>query len=714
MNKERKIHGLLYETNDFVPKLQENDIQEDFSFQTSGWSPDISNFQLTWQSKVASAVAEVAAFDPRPYGSGAVEAEKKFYCQKSKEWKPVGDENLFPSTVHSPPQELSAFSAAKWEMGRQGVDMRPHVRDKATNRLILLDTGAQVSVFPPDPGDKIDPSMTLKAVNGTRLKCFGKRKVDVKLGRKKYEIEVIKSEVDTPILGWDFVRFHKLDLVWNEWGDVCLYDKKAKISADLEFRALPHTKSQSVAKLRVCGVGDVSGISPEQHSFETFAMQQLAAEKHEDISENDIEKVPEGPFKELLKKYPDVLKLSFKAEHSKNGVLHRIQTGDHPPCTAKVRKLLPGSEKERVCKKAWFELLELGIIERVDKATPNTWTSPVHFPPKPGGGVRPVGDYRMLNKKTLLDQYPLPHLRSFANKIAGSTIFSKVDLRKAFHQIVIDPRDRYKTCVTTPWGLFNFKRLSMGLSNSAQSFQRLVDTVLQDMDNIFCYLDDILLFSSSMSDHLKTMEELLSRLAKAGLTLALPKCEFGQESLDFLGYTVDRNGIRPIQKKIAAIEKYPTPTSQKQVLAFLGCLNYYRASLPNLKSKDGRNKTPAEVLAPLYSLGTCEIPRGTTFKTVWDKNPALNKAFMEAKSLLTNAITLNYPDPNAPLAISCDASKFALGASLDQYVDGAWRPLGLWSKALKPQQQKYTTYRRELMAVQYAMRHFHDQSTEDQ
>ena len=172
---------------------------------------------------------------------------------------------------------------------------------------------------------------------------------------------------------------------------------------------------------------------------------------------------------------------------------------------------------------------------------------------------------------------------------------------------------------------------------------------------------------------------------------------------------MSREGVKPIEKKTEAIQNYPIPEKPKQLLAFLGALNYYRASLPNLPPDKnfGYARTPAEILAPLYHIATADI-KPTEFKKVWSGNPNLEISFNEAKQLLRRAVTLNYPDPNAPIALSTDASKFALGASLDQLVDGVWRPLGFWSKALKPTQQNYSTYRRELMAIMYSMRYFND------
>ena len=94
-------------------------------------------------------------------------------------------------------------------MGRQGVDMRPHIYCNINKSFILVDSGAQICAFPPDPGDEVDPNMTLKAVNGSRLKCYGTKEVFVQIGRKKYPMEVIKTDVKHPILGWNFVRRHK-------------------------------------------------------------------------------------------------------------------------------------------------------------------------------------------------------------------------------------------------------------------------------------------------------------------------------------------------------------------------------------------------------------------------------------------------------------------------------------------------------------------------
>ena len=649
-------------------------------------------------------------------------SEESFQAEQSPKESEPNSHYPQVSSIHAPRVEsalpevvLCAAEAVK--ENSPDWDMRPHVLDGITKKLLLLDSGSQVCAWPPDPGDKPVQSMMLKAANGTKMKCYGLKEVNVRINRKEYKVKAIKTEVKDPILGWNFTDTHKLTMDWTEYGDAVLIDKKAKISHILRYKAISHNQPQRLSTLKqeVDSRGEYVSSTPAapskpmpSHQVAFDAACVSALEEELDVVINDLEAMPESEFKELLKKFPDLLKLDFKTEDPKNGIIHRIDTGSHQPCKAKVRKLLSGSSKAVEGEKAVMQLLKLGIIERVDPSKPNHWSSALHLPGKSDGTLRPVGDYRLLNAKTILDLYPLPNLRSFTAKISGSTIFSKVDMTKAFHQILIHPDDRPKTCIATPWGLFNFRRLSMGLQNSAQSFQRLVDSVLAGVPNCFVYLDDILVFNDNMEDHLNTLETIFKRLNDAGLTLALSKCEFGKSSLDYLGYTVSKDGISPIEKKISVLQDFPVPTKQKQLLGFLGALNYYRSSLPCLPPIDEKSKerTPAEILDPLYKLATAELPKKTSFSEIWKFSKCVQEAFRDAKLLLQKAITLNFPDPAVPLALTTDASKVAMGATLDQFVDGSWRPLGMWSKMFNPAQQSYSTFRRELMSIQLAMRHF--------
>ena len=609
-------------------------------------------------------------------------------------------------------EKIPSKIAASWTEGHLGKDVRPRFLEGLSKKFCLVDSGSAITAVAAGPHDKPDPKLFLQAVNGSKIPCYGYKDISVRIGRKTYNFKAIKANVQATILGWDFIRHFKLDLVWNDFGDITIYDKKAKTSSLLSFKSIPSQKSDNHKSLSV-----LNTVKYTRSKEDTLKLiHQVAAMQELSVVKEDIESVPEGPYKDLLSKYPRILEQNF-SEKTESNITHRIKIKEgEKPCRAKVRRLLPGSEKEKKAKEAWFQLIELGIVERVDPSQSNIYTSPVHFVPKPDGSLRPTGDFRSLNLKTELDLFPLPHLRDFSYKLAGAKVFSKVDLFKAFHQIEIDPRDRHYTTVTTPWGLFQFRRLAMGLQNSAQAFQRYLQDVLADVEDVFIYLDDLLIFSRNQEEHLATLESIFAKLAAAGLSISLGKCVFGQDSVEYLGYKVDAAGITPMAKKVEALAKFPAPTKQKELLAFLGALNYYRASLPNLTPEESaepaaKARAPADVLDPLYKLATCKLEKkkGHQFQDIWESSSKVKNAFTDAKTLLSKAITLNYPIPGAPLALSTDASQSCLGASLDQFVDGHWRPLGLWSKSLSPAQQRYSTYLRELLAIKHAIRHFiHD------
>ena len=227
-----------------------------------------------------------------------------------------------------------------------------------------------------------------------------------------------------------------------------------------------------------------------------------------------------------------------------------------------------GSPKEVMGKEAWMELAKFGIIEPVDTSKPTLWTSALHLQSKPSGGLRPCGDFRQLNARTELDKYPLPHLQKWTHKLAGAKVFSKCDIRKAYHHIEVEKSHRHKTAVTTPWGVWQFVKMPMGLANASQSYQRYMNSLLQGVEGVYCYLDDLLLYSDNEESHLQIVDKVFKILSEAGLSLALDKCQFGQSSLEFLGYKVDESGITPLDKKVSAINNFPEPNKQKELLGF--------------------------------------------------------------------------------------------------------------------------------------------------
>lgn len=166
-------------------------------------------------------------------------------------------------------------------------------------------------------------------------------------------------------------------------------------------------------------------------------------------------------------------------------------------------------------------------------------------PKKEAGTWRPCGDYKALNAATVPDRYPLPHIQDFTAGLHGKKFFSKIDLIRAFHQILMAPANVPKTAVITPFGLYEFLTMPFGLRNAVQTFQRHMNNTLRGLNFTFCYLDDILVASSNEQEHLQHLDTLFKKLQDYRLTVNVSKCIFGVEEISFLGYSVSCKGIIP-------------------------------------------------------------------------------------------------------------------------------------------------------------------------
>ena len=163
--------------------------------------------------------------------------------------------------------------------------------------------------------------------------------------------------------------------------------------------------------------------------------------------------------------------------------------------------------------------------------------------------------------------------------------------------------------------------------------------------------------------------------------------------MEYLGYKISATGICPLDRKVEAIQRIPEPTTQKEMLGFLGALNYFRSSLSGLY-KNGKYHNAANVLQPLYQVGTSAIP-AKKFQEVWKNSPCLQEAFRDAKTLLKQSAELTHPDPNLPLALMTDASQHSVGAVLMQKHKSSWRPLGFFSRHLSMDKVNWAVYRKD-------------------
>lgn len=224
-------------------------------------------------------------------------------------------------------------------------------------------------------------------------------------------------------------------------------------------------------------------------------------------------------FLTLLAQFPRLTSGKLDTAKVSHSVTHHIETNGSP-VHFRPRRL--GPKKLQALKDEIKILLDQGII----KPSNSAWASPITLVEKKDGSFRVCGDYRALNAMTLQDSYPLPHLHDFSLNLRGKKIFSKIDLVKAYHQIPLDAESVDKTAVTTPIGLFAYTRMSFGLRNAAQSFQRFIDSILRDIDSCFGYIDDILVASETEDAHKADLLRVFKRLNDNGLVINVKKICF--------------------------------------------------------------------------------------------------------------------------------------------------------------------------------------------
>ena len=352
-----------------------------------------------------------------------------------------------------------------------------------------------------------------------------------------------------------------------------------------------------------------------------------------------------------------------------HAVEHHIET-EGRPVAAKYRRLDPG--KLLAAKKEFEEMERQGIVRR----SKSSWASLLHMVKKGDGSWRPCGDFRRLNLQTLPDRYTSTNIADLAARLDGCTVFTKLDLWKGYHQVPVRPADIPKTAVITPLSLFEFIRMPFGLSNAGQRFQRFLDDVLQGLDYVFVYVDDILIASHNKEEHILHVQEVLRRLKEKGLVINAEKCSWGCTEVEYLGHKVAASGISPLPSMVQAIKKFPKPDTTQQLMTYLGMVNFYRRFL----------QSAALTLKPLTDV----LKGGTAGRLSWIEE--MSQAFNKSKEAMLNAAELAHPAAQAKLILEVDASGSHVGAVLHQGEGQAQRPLGFFSVKLEPAQQKYSAF----------------------
>lgn len=392
----------------------------------------------------------------------------------------------------------------------------------------------------------------------------------------------------------------------------------------------------------------------------------------------------------LCAQYADVFYIEGEPLTFTNQIKHSIRTTDEVPVYTKTYRY-PFVHKQEVQSQI-SKMLDQGII----RPSQSAWSSPIWVVPKKAdasGKVkwRIVVDFRKVNEKTVDDKYPIPNINDVLDKLGNCHYFTTLDLASGFYQVQMNPEDIHKTAFNVEHGHFEFLRMPMGLKNSPSTFQRVMDNVLRDLQNVIClvYLDDIIVFSVSLQEHMVNLEKVLKRLRESNFKIQMDKSEFLKLETSYLGHVISKDGIKPNPDKISAIQNFPIPKTATEIKRFLGLVGYYRKFIPDF----------ARITKPMTQC----LKKGSK---ITYNNANYIDCFEKCKSLLTNDPILQYPDFTKDFILTTDASNFAIGAVLSQGTIGSDKPIAYASRTLNTSEINYSTIEKELLAIVWATKYF--------
>ncbi|XP_041969286.1 uncharacterized protein K02A2.6-like [Aricia agestis] len=329
-------------------------------------------------------------------------------------------------------------------------------------------------------------------------------------------------------------------------------------------------------------------------------------------------------------------------------------------------------------------LVQEGTIVKIQNSEYGTPIVPVV---KRNGDIRICGDYKVtVNPQLVREPYPLPRIEELYATLSGAQVFSKIDLAHAYEQFLLDDDSQACTAISTHVGTFKYIRTPYGLSCIPEKFQKFMEEVMRGVPMTVVFIDDICVGGVSFSDNLRNLREVLARLQNVGLRIKFDKCEFFKSKVCYLGHVIDKNGLHPDDKKVAAILKAPRPEDVTQLKAFLGLVNYYGKFIAHLST----------ILYPLYKLLKKDTP--------WKWNTTCDEAFSQIKRMLSSDVVLAHYDPNVELVLSVDSSAYGIGAVLaHRYKDGSEKPICYSSRTLSSAELSYSQLDKEALAIYFGV-----------
>jgi transposase InsO family protein len=394
----------------------------------------------------------------------------------------------------------------------------------------------------------------------------------------------------------------------------------------------------------------------------------------------------------ICEEYSDIFYLPTDRLTTTTAVEHVIPTPSIDPCRGiasrnyRIPEALKGELKQ---------ITQQMLRDKIIRHSTSPWNAPIILVKKKEDASgkqkwRLVVDFRKLNEVTVGDSFPLPLISEILDALGKARYFTTADLASGFHQVPLREEDRHKTAFSTPDGHFEYCSMPMGICSAPATFQRLMTKVLSGLtgSKALIYLDDVIVWGASLREHNDRLIEVFDRLRLHSLKLQPDKCEFLRKEVCYLGHRVTPRGVRPDDRKVAAVKDYPVPHNTKQLKSFLGLAGYYRKFVPNF----------SPIARPLHKLTGKNIP------FIWGEEQEL--AFRTLKDILCSEPLLQYPDFNKEFIVTCDASSNGIGSVLSQGIIGKDLPIAYASRVLTTPEQNYSTIERELTAIVWACKQF--------
>lgn len=566
---------------------------------------------------------------------------------------------------------------------RISITKCPHIRVRVfeTEMEALLDSGAGISVINTSQlaeqyGLKIFPAaVRVSTADGTEYRCLGYLNIPFTYkGITKIVPTIIVPQISRSlILGADFWEcFGIKPMIDIGNGPEKIETLRATEESYICFNIEPTTDLPKVKEDEPDETLDIPAFDvppePEPESVETE--HQLSIEEREKL----IETIKRFDFTA-----PGKLGRTNLIQHE------IILKEDSKPRNQPVYKCSPFIQQEIDDEIERFK--QLDAIEECF----SEWTNPLVPVRKSNGKIRVCLDSRRINAMTIKDAYPMQNMQDIFHRLGHAKYYSIIDLKDAYFQIPLKKECRNYTAFRTSKGLYRFKVCPFGLTNAPFTMCRLMNKVIGfDLQPfVFVYLDDIVIATETLDEHLRLLGIVADRLKNANLTISLEKSRFCRRQVMYLGYLLTERGVSIDRSRIRPILDYARPRSIKDIRRLMGLAGFYQRFI----------REYSKITAPITDLLKKEKKKFT-----WTAEAEI--AFNELKSVLTSAPILANPDFTKPFVIESDASENAVGAALVQILDGESRVVGYFSKKLSATQRKYSAVEKECLGVLLAIDNF--------